>query len=55
MTIKELREQTGMNRMAFARAYGIPYRTITDWEHGLRQPPEWLPEILEKAIKYDKQ
>lgn len=53
-TIEQVRQISGMNRMAFARAYGIPYRTITDWEHGLRQPPEWLAGILEKAVRYDQ-
>lgn len=53
MTITEIRQSTGLNRTAFAAKYGIPYRTIDDWENGRRQPPEWLPEILEKAVKYD--
>jgi len=55
MTIKELREQTGMKRAEFSRKYGIPVRTLEDWDAGRRKPPEWLANILEKAIKYDEQ
>lgn len=55
MTIKELRERTGMKRAEFSRRYGIPVRTLEDWDAGRRKPPEWLPNILEKAIKYDEQ
>lgn len=30
--IKELRESTGMNRKEFCEYFGIPYRTVTEWE-----------------------
>ena len=32
--VKELREKMGMNRREFSDYYGIPYRTIQDWEAG---------------------
>lgn len=53
MTITEIRKLTGMSRMAFAAKYSIPYRTIDDWENDRRTPPEWVPVILEKAIRFD--
>ena len=31
----ELRARTGMNRRQFADYFGIPYRTVQDWELGL--------------------
>lgn len=34
MTIKELREKTGMNRKEFSDLLKIPYRTVQDWEDG---------------------
>lgn len=52
--IEEIRRSTGLNRRAFAERYKIPYRTIDDWENERRMPPEWLPGILEKAVKFDK-
>ena len=30
--VKELREKMGMNRRVFSDYYGIPYRTVQDWE-----------------------
>ena len=30
--VKELREKMGMNRREFSEYYGIPYRTVQDWE-----------------------
>ena len=30
--IREIREKTGMSRAEFSRAYGIPVRTLEDWE-----------------------
>ena len=29
--IKELREETGLNRKAFCEKFEIPYRTVTEW------------------------
>ena len=37
MDIRELRESTGMSRAAFAKEFGIPYRTLEDWEAGRRK------------------
>ena len=31
--VKELRLKTGMNRKEFSNYFGIPYRTIEDWEN----------------------
>lgn len=30
--LKKLREDMGMNRREFAEYYGIPLRTVEDWE-----------------------
>lgn len=46
--IKELREKMGMNRREFSDYYGIPYRTVQDWEAEKRQ----LPDYLLRLIKY---
>lgn len=46
----ELRENTGLNRKEFALEFGIPYPTITDWEHGNRRIPEYLLRLLEYRI-----
>lgn len=51
--IKELREETGMNRKEFSEYTKIPIRTLEDWEAGRRTPPEYLPRLLSYQIKYD--
>ena len=39
--IKAIREMSGMNRKDFAKWLNIPYRTMSDWEHGLRKMPDY--------------
>lgn len=51
--IKELREQTGMNRREFSEYTKIPVRTLEDWEAGKRTPPEYVPRLLAYQLKYD--
>ncbi len=51
MTIKELREEMGMSRAEFSRVLEIPYRTIEDWEKGLRTPPEYVVRLIEYRLK----
>lgn len=46
MTIKELRQQTGLSQSAFARYFEIPVRTVQDWEQGKRTPPEYLVKLM---------
>lgn len=51
--IKDLREQTGMNRKEFSEYTGIPVRTLEDWEAGRRTPPEYIPRLLDYQLRYD--
>ena len=51
--IKQLREQTGMNRKKFSEYTGIPVRTLEDWEAGRRTPPEYIPRLLAYQLKFD--
>ncbi|MFR2370553.1 MAG: helix-turn-helix domain-containing protein, partial [Anaerobutyricum sp.] len=44
--IKELRESTGMNRKEFCEYFGIPYRTVTEWERGTRKMPDYVFRLL---------
>ena len=44
--VKKLREKMGMNRREFSDYYGIPYRTIQDWEAEKRELPEYLLRLL---------
>lgn len=44
--VKELREKMGMNRRKFSDYYGIPYRTVQDWEAEKRELPEYLLRLM---------
>lgn len=50
MTFKELREASGMTRNQFCEYFGIPYRTIQDWELGNRKCPEYLLELMKYKL-----
>lgn len=52
--IKELREETGLNRKAFCEKFGIPYRTVTEWERGTRNAPDYVLRLLEYYIRTEK-
>ncbi|MBQ9975846.1 MAG: helix-turn-helix domain-containing protein [Clostridia bacterium] len=51
MTTKELRNLTGMPQGAFGEYFGIPLRTIQNWEGGQRQCPEYLLRLIEYKLK----
>ena len=41
-----LRENMGMNRREFSDDYGVPYRTVQDWEAEKRELPEYLLRLM---------
>lgn len=53
MTIRDMRTQLGVTQSEFAQRYNIPFRTIQNWETGLRKPPEYMISLLENRIKED--
>ena len=44
--VKELREKMGMKRREVSDYYGIPYRTVQDWEAEKRELPEYLLRLM---------
>ncbi len=52
--ITALRESTGMNRKEFCDYFGIPYRTVTEWERDNRHAPEYVIRLLEYYIRSEK-
>lgn len=52
--IKELRESMGMNRREFCEYFGIPYRTVTDWEAGKRSMPDYVLRLLKYKAETEK-
>ena len=52
--VKELREKMGMNRREFSEYYGIPYRTVQDWEAEKRELPDYLLRLLKYRAEIEK-
>ena len=44
----------GMNRREFSDYYGIPYRTIQDWEAKKRELPDYLLRLLKYRAEIER-
>lgn len=53
MDIREMRTRLGDTQSEFATRYNIPFRTVQNWETGMRRPPEYITALLESRIKTD--
>lgn len=56
--IKEIREKLGWSRAKFCREFGIPIRTVEDWdnENISSYPKNWVEKlILEKLERIQKE
>ena len=51
MTIKRLRESSGMTQKAFSDYFNIPRRTIEDWDAERRKCPEYLLRLMEYKLR----
>lgn len=54
MTIREIRKQYGLTQKALAERFGIPIRTIENWESELRTPPAYVVAMIEKILGYEE-
>ena len=50
MRIKELRKQTNLTQTQFGELFGIPMRTIQEWEGGSHKPPEYVINMIEELL-----
>jgi putative transcriptional regulator len=44
--IKALRKKTGLSQSKFSAKFGIPVRTLQQWEQGISAPPEYLVRMM---------
>lgn len=44
---------TGLSRAEFSRRYGIPPRTLENWDAGVTVPPKYVLDLLERVVKTD--
>lgn len=50
MTIKELRNITGLSQQKFANKYHFKLQTVQGWEQGRRETPAYVLYLLERII-----
>ena len=50
-----IRSQTGMNKKEFAEYFGIPYRTLQDWDLGNTQAPEYVLRLIAYKVQMEKE
>lgn len=55
MTVKELRAKTGLSQSKFAAQFGIPVRTLQDWERGRFNPPPYVVAMMERILDLEHQ
>ncbi|MCD8322693.1 MAG: helix-turn-helix domain-containing protein [Oscillospiraceae bacterium] len=53
MDIHEMRTRLGDTQSEFAARYHIPFRTIQNWEAGVRKPPAYMLDLLGDRIQAD--
>lgn len=44
--VKKLRKSMDMNRVEFCEYFGIPYRTVPDWESEKRELPDYVLRLM---------
>lgn len=44
-----LKDTRGVSRTEFSRQYGIPNRTLQDWDYGNRNSPEYVKLLVDFA------
>lgn len=54
MTFKEIRQASGMNMTQFSEYFGIPFRTVQNWEHGTKNCPKYLIKLMEYKLCKEK-
>lgn len=53
LEIKDMRESVSLNRREFAESFGVPLRTVEDWEAGRRKMPEYLLRLMEYKLRME--
>lgn len=53
MNIHEMRTNLGDTQSEFAARYNIPFRTVQNWENGVRKPPQYVMDLLESRVQAD--
>ena len=52
--LKDARKKAGMTQREFSAYFGIPYRTLQQWEQGKRQIPSYLLRLMLYKLGMDR-
>lgn len=55
LTIREIRDSTGLSQSKFAAALHIPVRSIQKWEIGASSCPDYVVELIAYRVQHDPQ
>lgn len=50
---ERIRAILGISRAEFSRRYHIPVRTLEQWDKEVAKPPQYVLELLERAVRSD--
>lgn len=53
-TIHDIRTAYGLTQAALAEKFGIPKRTIENWDEGSRKPPEYVVRMMLRILELEK-
>ncbi|MEI3376346.1 MAG: helix-turn-helix domain-containing protein [Coriobacteriales bacterium] len=48
MQVAEMRKQTGLSQRQYAECFGIPVRTLQQWEQNKSTPPSYVISMMER-------
>lgn len=52
--IRELRRETGLSQSKFSAKFGIPVRTLQQWEQGISAPPGYVVRMMAYIMRMEK-
>ena len=53
-TVNEIRTAYGLTQAAMAEKFGIPKRTIENWDEGSRKPPAYVLTMMLRILELEK-
>ncbi len=51
--MKAMRKEAKMTQREFSEYFGIPLRTVEDWERGVRQMPDYVLRIFAYKLRVE--
>lgn len=55
MTLKDLRQQYNMSQREFAAYFGIPRRTVENWDAGINKCPAYLLDLMQYKLEKENE